>query len=60
MFWLKCCPKCAGDLYEDRDLYGSQRACLQCGHYLTQEEMAYKPSYRRWVLAEWHHSVIGR
>ena len=36
MFWLKCCPRCSGDLYEGRDIHGSFVACLQCSHYLAQ------------------------
>ncbi len=31
MFWFKLCPRCSGDLYEDRDLYGSFLTCMQCG-----------------------------
>ena len=31
MFWLKGCPRCSGDLYSDRDRYGTFVACLQCG-----------------------------
>ena len=38
MFWLKCCPRCGGDLYDDRDQYGYYIACVQCGHYLTEAE----------------------
>ena len=38
MVWLKCCPRCTGDLYEDRDLHGRYIACLQCGYYLSQSE----------------------
>ena len=38
MFWLKSCPKCGGNLYEDRDQYGAFISCVQCGHYLTQAE----------------------
>jgi hypothetical protein len=33
-FWLKACPKCKGDVYEDCDWYGPYAACLQCGHSL--------------------------
>jgi hypothetical protein len=41
MFWLKGCPKCIiGDLYQDKDRYGTYIACLQCSHYLTEEEEA--------------------
>ena len=36
MFWLGCCPKCNGDLYEDRDHHGAYIACIQCGHYLYE------------------------
>ncbi len=38
MMWLKSCPRCGGDLYTDKDVYGSYIACLQCGHYLTEAE----------------------
>ena len=40
MFWFKACPKCHGDLYSDRDVYGSYVACFQCSHYLTGGEEA--------------------
>lgn len=31
MIELKSCPKCHGDMYLDKDAYGSFRQCLQCG-----------------------------
>ena len=31
MFFLKACPKCHGDMYQERDLYGTFVECLQCG-----------------------------
>ena len=31
MLYLKGCPRCAGDIYADRDEYGEYRQCLQCG-----------------------------
>jgi hypothetical protein len=40
MFWLKCCPRCGGDLYDYRDQYGYYITCVQCGHYLTEAEEA--------------------
>lgn len=40
MFWLKSCPRCQGDLYDSKDIYGSYIDCFQCGHYLTAEEDA--------------------
>ena len=33
MFWLKGCPRCKGDLYEDKDKYGHYVSCLQCGYH---------------------------
>ena len=40
MVWLKFCPNCKGDLYRDRDTYGTYISCMQCSHYLTQAEEA--------------------
>ncbi len=31
MLKLKDCPRCKGDMYTNRDLYGTYRTCLQCG-----------------------------
>ena len=31
MFWFKQCPRCSGDLFEDRDQYGPFITCMQCG-----------------------------
>lgn len=31
MFWFKLCPRCSGDLFEDRDQYGKFITCMQCG-----------------------------
>lgn len=39
MFMLKGCPRCHGDLYQDRDIYGEYAVCLQCGYYLSDREM---------------------
>ena len=35
MFWLKSCPRCHGDLFQERDQYGRYVSCLQCGHHLN-------------------------
>jgi len=40
MFWLRCCPRCGGDLVEDADWYGAYMACVQCAYYLTEAEEA--------------------
>ncbi len=31
MLFFKGCPKCHGDMYVDRDVYGTFIECLQCG-----------------------------
>ena len=38
MYWLKGCPRCRGDLYSTEDIHGKFFACLQCGHYLNDQE----------------------
>jgi DNA-directed RNA polymerase subunit M/transcription elongation factor TFIIS len=38
MFYLKACEKCKGDLFLDRDSYGSFLKCLQCGRLVEVEE----------------------
>lgn len=40
MFWLKSCPRCQSDLYDNTDIYGSYINCFQCGHYLTADKDA--------------------
>ena len=32
MLYLKSCPRCQGDMHMNRDLYGTYKECLQCGH----------------------------
>ncbi|MBI4199814.1 MAG: hypothetical protein HY535_05025 [Chloroflexi bacterium] len=39
MLWFRECPRCGGDLYRDRDMYGRYIACLQCGYYLSDAQM---------------------
>lgn len=34
MLRLKSCPKCRGDLDENKDIYGPYIHCLQCGQYM--------------------------
>lgn len=38
MVWLKCCPRCIGDLCQGMDLHGYYVACLQCGYHLNEVE----------------------
>ena len=37
MFYFKACPKCGGDMYLERDAYGSFQKCLQCGRMIDLE-----------------------
>lgn len=49
MFWLKGCPRCSGDLYSDRDQYGTFVSCLQCG---LNREMSSQPGAALVISAE--------
>lgn len=40
MIWIKSCPRCRGDLLQNRDLYGWYVSCFQCGHHLSEVEEA--------------------
>ena len=40
MFWLKSCPRCHGDLFQERDHYGWYVSCMQCGHHLNEVQEA--------------------
>ena len=37
MLYLKSCPRCHGDVQSNRDLYGTYKGCLQCGHIVDVE-----------------------
>ena len=38
----KACPKCHGDLYLNKDMYGKYLSCLQCGYMKDVPEEAEK------------------
>jgi hypothetical protein len=38
MVWIRCCPRCKGDLQDNQDIYGNYFVCIQCGYYLTDSE----------------------
>jgi len=40
MVFLKACPRCRGDLYLDRDIYGTYLECVQCGYIRDLAEEA--------------------
>ena len=37
-YWLKGCPRCHGDLREEKDHYGLFICCLQCGYMPGERE----------------------
>ena len=44
MFYLvgtKACKRCGGDLFLERDLYGTYTTCIQCGASHNENEMKY-------------------
>ena len=32
MIMFKACPRCQGDMHENKDMYGEYRECLMCGY----------------------------
>jgi hypothetical protein len=66
MMWLKGCPRCQGDLFEEAgigpELAGSHFVnCLQCGYTLTPEQEAQlpRPSPRTPSSTAWRRVLAG-
>ena len=38
MILFKSCPRCHGDLYDDKDYYGPFIICVQCGFHRDPEK----------------------
>lgn len=38
MLRLKACPRCGGDMHDNRDEYGCYAECLQCGYMRDVED----------------------
>ena len=38
MVYFKACPRCHGDMHENRDIYGEYKECLNCGHMIDIEK----------------------
>ena len=38
MLRLKACPRCGGDLHDNRDMHGCYAECLQCGYMRDVED----------------------
>ena len=43
MFMLKGCPRCSGDLYTEKDIFGTFISCVQCGFH---KDVASEPADR--------------
>ena len=57
MILFKSCPRCGGDRYVERDLFGSYVTCLACGSVEYPEEPLLRtytpaPTAQRNVLAD--------
>jgi len=52
MLWLKGCPRCGGDLYRNRDIYGTYVCCLQCTRYYDEEITKTKSHKGSWIKEE--------
>ena len=37
MLYFRSCPRCKGDMHMNRDMYGTYKECLQCGHMIDIE-----------------------
>ena len=58
MYWLKMCPRCQGDLYEQEDRFGRYLACLQCGRSLgSVPQMALGTVTTGESSSRWKHAV---
>ena len=66
MMWLKGCPRCRGDLFEEvgvgPETYGSRFVnCLQCGYTLTPEQEAQlsRPNRQTPSSTAWRRVAAG-
>ncbi|MBI4338978.1 MAG: hypothetical protein HY680_03395 [Chloroflexi bacterium] len=39
MIWLRGCPKCRGELADEKDAFGYYIYCLQCGYQLSEVQI---------------------
>ncbi|HZU06439.1 MAG TPA: hypothetical protein VFB73_10710 [Chloroflexota bacterium] len=66
MIWLKGCPRCRGDLFEEEgigpEVYGTRFVtCLQCGYTLTAEQEAQLPRAEQQTLSStaWRQVLLS-
>ena len=50
MYWLRGCTKCGGDLYLERDKFGSYVSCIQCGNIRLDFDVPVMETTARTVL----------
>jgi len=55
MLFLKSCQRCQGDMYLEKDPFGSFHQCLQCGHIKDLD--APSPLLAK---VEWAATKVGR
>ena len=58
MTWEKrACPRCAGDLFVEEDIFSTDLVCLQCGFRRPKSTPAWpvgrSPSRRRTMAGRW-------
>ena len=46
VFYFKGCPRCKGDVYVEKDSFGTYRKCLQCGR-MQELELRRQAANRR-------------
>ena len=52
MLWIKCCPRCLGDMFLESDPDGPEWVCIQCGNRCEgRREEAAQGSFQPVVLA---------
>jgi hypothetical protein len=57
---VKNCPRCGGDMFIDRDIYGWYEKCLQCGYCcelrdLDEFKQGTGRKNKRFVVASGHN-----
>ena len=44
MVYFKNCPRCGGDMHNNRDIYGAYKECLQCGLMVDIDKRSKTPA----------------
>lgn len=54
MIWIKGCPKCKGELTDNKDTFGYYIYCVQCGYQLTESQIG-----KIWTYTLNHSAAFG-